>query len=100
MTEPDETPAFKPWSPDPVLLRDRLVSRFAAQGKLYGEFAADVIAWRGVTHRTRAELADEIGVAEAEIAAAEAGELDPADADPALRWGARRHTASLRRRRR
>lgn len=97
MSRPDEHPAFEAWSPDPVRLRDRLAVRLRAQGLAYPDFAADVIAWRGTAGYTIDELAAEIGVAGAEIAAAEAGGLDPDDADPALRWGARRCTAELRR---
>ena len=98
MTNPVEQPPFRAWSPDPLRLRDRLAARFAAAGYDFPEFAADVIAWRGVTGTTRADLATELGVAEAEIAAAEAGELDPDAAAPALRWGALRHAAELRKR--
>ena len=97
MKEPGRLPAFRAWSPDPQRLRDRLAARFRAAGYEWPDFAADVVAWRGVQNKTAAELAAEIGVAEAEIAAAEAGELDPDAAGPALRWGARRHAAALRR---
>lgn len=94
--KPEENPPFRAWSPDPKRLRDRLAARFAAAGYSYPDFAADVIAWRGVKRLTIDQLAAEIRVAEAEIAAAEAGELDPDTAAPALRWGAMRHAHELK----
>lgn len=98
MTEPRQQPPFRAWTPDPLRLRDRLAARFRAAGYAWPDFAADVIAWRGMQNKTLSELAAAINVAEAEIAAAEAGELDPDSADPALVWGARRHAAALKRR--
>lgn len=80
-------------------MRDRLAARFAAAGYAFPEFAADVVAWRGVRRLTVEQLAGEIRVAEAEIVAAEAGELDPDAAAPALRWGAMRNARELKQQR-